>query len=75
MVSLINTSNLKFKIKTLISVGCVRKAILNNNIDFVTSDKCNLETPQKGFYSEPNKCTNYGDCTCNNFTKKHLVSL
>ena len=47
MVSLINTSNLKFKIKTLISVGCVRKAILNNNIDFVTSDECNLETPQK----------------------------
>ena len=42
MVSLINTSNLKFKIKTLISVGCVRKAILNNNIDFVTS-----ETPQR----------------------------
>ena len=47
MVSLINTSNLKFKIKTLISVGCVRKAILNNNIDFVTSDECNLETPQR----------------------------
>lgn len=42
MVSLINTSNLKFKIKTLISVGCVRKAILNNNIDFVTS-----ATPQR----------------------------
>ena len=47
MVSLINTSNLKFKIKTLISVDCERKAILNNNIDFVTSDECNLETPQR----------------------------
>ena len=47
MVSLINTSNLKFKIRTLISVDCERKAILNNNIDFVTSDECNLEPPQR----------------------------
>ena len=35
-------------LKILISTSCVSDAILDDNVDFVTSDKSNSESPQRG---------------------------
>ena len=36
------------ELKILISTSCVSDAILDDNVDFVTSDKSNSESPQRG---------------------------